>query len=385
MPETDPLDKKAIELALAASDSDSLLKAIQAQALISDLQDRRDESKKYRYARSWATLLTPYTAIFGVILSLCTLAWQYHQFSVSNANQERAANRVQWREALKNMSLKDDSTTMSTVFEMHSFFDSDDYKKIAHSIVTAVLPNVASDEAFDIIFADLRRRADEGDQKELRTNELDLITIAQAVTSEDWTLYSRVPPQRQTKFVDFIADPTSMISEGQQPPANAADVQKIESEFIPVDEYAKDQMIHPLKRALHCSYAIDSMSKQLAKLWLRRATNPSELGIALSGIALENSDFSNVDFSNGDRDLMVFNNVSLAGSNFDKTNLTHTRFDAIQSFVGSTWSDANWWDSDALSCDLGHYLQTTYPPATKSATVRLRADALVAAACQGRK
>lgn len=348
-------------------------------------------------ARSWASLLVPYAGVVAIVLSALTLASQLYQFRAANEQQRDAAERSQWRDALRSVSFKGDSA-LSSVFQMQSFFDSPTYGASARTISALLLPHVGSEAAFDAVYSDLRKRADAMDGKHatIAKNEADLVTAAQAVVFEDWKLFHEIAGETNSpaKFIHFVIDPSPFFrakrehlagssTEKQKAEKGAAD----DSAVSPEEEDMTDLRQRSLSRALRYSWEIGTISSELSLLWKNRLTNPGPAKMDLIGLVLEGNDFSNVDFSGTQKKstqltLMTFYDADLTGANFTNTILDRVAFTGITNFSGSKWGNANWWDADGLSCDLGHYLQTRYPvPSSQTSAAKSKGKQLVKVAC----
>ena len=366
MENLDQISDKALELAATTRDPDGMLKAIQASAAASDLVEKQVESRRYRQVRRLASLLTPYTAVLAIILSVFTLASQSCQFRRVSEQQESSAEQSQWRDALKSVSSKDESAVLSATLQMQSFFDSRRYGTSARTVAVTLLPDVGSEAAFDAVYYDLRTRT-------TKKNEKDLITVAQVVTFNDWELCNEAVQEMncQAKFVDFVIDPRGFLSQHK----------------VVSTSQGGDTGTQLVKRALRYSWEIDTVGRQLSALWKDQSTNPGPAQMDLSGLILGEFDFENVDFSGSPHSptqlrLVSFYNADLIGANFENTELSQASFIGITKFSGSKWTNANWWKAQGLSCQLGHYLEANYPvPSNATSDQKANSQSLVKTAC----
>jgi hypothetical protein len=357
MDELETIWQKAQKLASGADNAEVMQKALETARIARELQSKEKERKWLRSAQSWATIVTSSTAAFAVVISLITLAIQLYQFRKTSEmqqeqfkkttkQQEDAAATSQWRDALKNVSFKDDSSVLSSTIQMQSFFSYRPYSAQSRSVASMLLPYVTSGAGFDAAVDQMRATSDKLTQK-------DMVAVAQSIVDEDWDLYSlaRKPGSNKT-FADFIEDPTGMIAEGTQfLPTGPAKLDQAQNEA------EKDRWFNPLKRALTCSYNADSISAELARFWHdNKESHPGPAHLGLAGIVLENADLTDVDFSNATLQEVTINKCNLKGANFSNAKLDHAVVTNISDFSQSKWDGAEWWKADRLDCNLAHYL-----------------------------
>jgi Pentapeptide repeats (8 copies) len=371
MDELKQLGEKARKLAGEAAAAEQMQRAMETDRIVRELQSRENENKWLRAAQSWTAVVASSTAALAVFLSMTALGFQFYQFRQGIAEQEKASETSQWRDALKNMSLRDDSAVLSSAIQMGSFFDSR-YSQQSRSVAAMVLPCVTSGAGFDAVASEMRKHSTNENQK-------DLVSIAQAVVAEDWDIYSRAKSRRAMRpFADFLEDPTGMIAEGEQFTSNDR-----EPQISGQTECERDGRLNPLKRALICSYNEDTISKLLARLWRDNPLwDPGPAHLGLTGIVLENADLTEVDFSGATLDKVEINSCKLARTDFTKAILRGVVFANITSFAGSKWQGAEWWNAAAISCDLAKYLNSRFPPPQEFTAA---ANELVRKGCDGSK
>jgi hypothetical protein len=170
------------------------------------------------------------------------------------------------------------------------------------------------------------------------------------------------------RFIDFLINPESFWNaEDNTPPLTLPNLgdkgisDTADSHSTLQNQYAFDLKHNPLKRAQANSWKIDSASQGLGYLWKRSkgALGPARLD--LKGVVLVNSDYRDLNFS-GATVTGIVSDCRLAGADFTGATLEEAVFDKISDFANSRWDRADWWDADALSCGLAHYLATHYPP-----------------------
>jgi hypothetical protein len=368
MSELETIWRKAKRLASETDDAETMQKAVETARIAHELQRKEKETKWVRAAQDWATLVTSST----VIVSLITIAVQLYQFRKSSTAQEEQFHRTaeeqrmaaatsQWREALKNVSFKDDSSVLSSAMQMQSFFSYEPYSAQSRSMAATLLPYVTSGPAFDAVVDQLRSTSNVANQK-------DLISVMQLVVDEDWDLYSKAVKHGSGKsFAEFMEDPTGMIPEGTH--LSVEDARRLS---VTENQSERDRWYNPLKLALICSYNADSISKAMARLWReKKEMNPGPAKLALSGIVLENSDLRQIDFSGVNLKGTLINKCNLTGANLSGTTLKDAILNdtalkdavltGITAFDGSKWNGTSWWDASKMDCALAEYLHRNFP------------------------
>jgi hypothetical protein len=383
---TDPklhtIEQNARSLANAATDAQSVLNAVEAVRTIRDLQSKQNQSKALGRVERWAAVLAPSASAIAIFVSVGALAFQMYQFRKNAEAEQAAAETSQWRDAVKNLSLRNDSSVLSSAVQMQSFFGSPRYSTPSRAVASVVLPCVTSGGAFDAVSDEMRMKSN-------RLNEKDMVVLAQAVTSEDWDLYDSVPESmRKESFAEFLEDPSDMIADVEEFAAEdtryTQNKPDSEADTIAANECERERWYNPRKRALTDSYNADTISNELAKLWHdREDLDPGPTQLDLVGIVLENADLSGVNFSGVSLYKTTFNNSDLTGADFSNTKrsntkLDHAVFSKLIGYAGSKWLGANWWDADGMDCELAKYLQTGFPAPPQSSGT---ADALSIKAC----
>src|SRR5258706_6503378 len=132
----DALSREAINIAKNSGDVEVMLKAVQLNDSLHELKYNTRDSRWFRMGQ----IIAPYTAIVAIVLSLLTMRQQYSQFVESQDEQRRTADRTQWREALKNVSFKNDASVLSSALEMQTFFNLPDYAYLSRSRAATLLP-----------------------------------------------------------------------------------------------------------------------------------------------------------------------------------------------------------------------------------------------------
>jgi hypothetical protein len=336
----DEFENKLLEVANKSSDPDALLKATQALFTLRQLRD-------YKRTPVWPSVLTPIAALLAVFMTALTLSNQTQE----SRDRTQAAEDAQWTEVMKQISLKDASIQMG-IFGIQGFFDSPRHGGQAREVASAMLPIADSKDTFEIVLKGLFRHTNDANQR-------DLIGIAKTISYNERDLFnglktSQVPPECPADDLIFFmnsADRCYPYKNGEENPL--------------------------AKRAWLYSWEIDSMSDTLGKLWQRGAPAISPSKLDLSALVLENTDnLKNLNFSNSQLTGAVIHLSDLSGTKFDHAQLSGAIFHQILKFKGSTWTDANWWDADSISCGLSQHLAKNYWPDT--ADRRMSAHRLVA-------
>jgi len=304
-------------------------------------------------------MIAPYTAIFAVIFSLWTLRQQYSQFVASQIEQRDAASQTQWREALKNLSIKDDSSVLSSALQMETFFRVHEYASLSRSSAATLLPLLGDGNHFDIVWKGIVTYTDE-------SNQDDLISVAQNIGSEELALFHEVAGRRfsstdvaDQQLIDFLVDPDrperKWTNEGN------ASAGTNTSAVAPTDnEYERDEALKPIKRATACTWKLRSITQSLQDLWAKKTLALD--GKDLTGVMLVDGDLSGVDFSKAKLPPTLIHHCNLTGADFAGTQLDQVIITQPTGFKDSKWAGANWWEAEMLPCDLAQYLMKEYAP-----------------------
>ena len=362
----DDLSRKAIEAAKQSTDPEVMLKAVQLNDAVEELKRKRRGGKWLQFAQT----LAPYTAISAVILSLITVAVQFHQFNTTLAEQRETAETTQWREAIKDLSTKDDSAVMSSAMEMQTFFASPQYAPQARTSAAALLPLLGDGSQFDVVW--------KGMVEMPAKDQGVLIAVDRSIASEEFTLFHTITQTAKVfsnsnvdlQFVSFLADPDRPefnasdpgrirpVTTSQLSPGDASS--KSSNESLREEQYARDGELKPIKRALASSWKLDSISNTLGKVWRNNGIAP--VNADLSAIVLINADLSKIDFSQTRRTSIIIHNCVLNDAKFQDAKLDQAILTQISQFQGSKWDRSSWWDADLIDCGLASYLKENYPP-----------------------
>jgi hypothetical protein len=394
MSDLEEIWRKARNLASEATDAEAMQKAVDAARMARELQNKEREKKWLSSAQSWATVLSSSTAAFAVVISFIALALQFYQFKATGTQQQEAAETTQWRDALKAVSIKDDSSVLSSAVQIESFFDHSRYSDQARSIAAMLLPCVTSGAGFDKITDQMRLSpGDKATRSDLISVQKDLISVQQGIIDEDWDLYNKARLKKrsvQKDFADFLEDPTDMIADGDQflsqgsKSSTGTKNSEIGDTRAAVSQCESDRAYNPRKRALTCSYNADTVSRELARFWHEHSdVQPGPGKISLSGVVLENANFADVDFSDTSLELATINNANLSHSKFSGASLKSAVltslvlngaiFTGLRSFDDSKWNGSNWWEAQAMDCPLAEYLDQKFRAPAESAPAELEA------------
>ena len=359
MDELDEIEKKALEEAKSAADLKDRVQALEIAKAITEKRkmmketekidlDAKQASREYKFARTkhWASTLTP---LLAVVLTMATLLVQSKQFSDSskqqsdqfaaNAKLQIAANEEsQWRDGIKNLSMKDASTTLVSAFGMHSFFDSPNYSTQARNIAATLLPQLDNPDGFDNIFFDLTDTAN-------TANQGHVIAIAKTLFNSQMDLYG-INVHANTPALPNFQTLKEMLGDDDPP------------KFIQADAASR-------RLAGARAWMLDSASDGLNDIWVSKSASP--LGTDLNGVVLENGQFEGLDFSNA-----ILQGGALYNADFKKAKFTGAVFSrklvanvfldgadlsGIEEFADSKWQNSNWWKANCISKELLAYLE----------------------------
>jgi hypothetical protein len=362
------IEQRTLDAATAATDLETTLKALEANRAVREMLAKEREGKWFGRFERFATLTAPSTAVFAIFLSIGTLIFQMVQFYWTSKAQTDTAETSAWREALKNMSMRDDSLVLSSTVQMESFFRSPRYSQDSRSIASVLLPCVTIGAAFDEAAGAMERSSN-------KTNQVDLFAVAHGIEDEEWTLYSRSEAAKKgITFAEFIENPTDAIKEGQtfkrssskgNLQAKSADSSEISSS----SECEADGQSNPLKRALVDSYDEDTISRQIARFWKdHKDATPGPAQIDISGLVLDNVDLSGIDFSNSSLAHTMISYSNVHAAKFKNVKLDQAVFVHLTGFADSTWDGSNWWTANALDCNLAQYLQSKFQAPSEAAS-----------------
>lgn len=345
----DGIETKLLKLATNSEDAYTISKAVQAVHAVRAL--RKDKSR-----RAWPSLITALTPVLAILITAITLGIQTSQTNRKVVFEQDQAEESEWRDVLKNISLRDSDSVEMGLFTLQGFFDSKSkHAAEARSVAVALLPLTSNEDGFDIIFARLHRATSD-------SNRGDLYGIGRKVAENEreslkkaFAQLSDVPPGCVTSY------PDSFLSR---------------EKCFPEDSNLDSTT---LKSIWLYSWEIGSVSDGLVKLWNRPDGTAKLKGENLSGVILDGADLSGIDFSGAHLEAAIINDSTLSGVHFDNAFLNNATFRSVKKFEDASWDQANWWDAASLSCDLAQHLDSKYPPSDKDS--KTLATRLFTASC----
>ena len=192
MDELDAIEKKALEQAVASDDLEVRRKAMEIATAVSEkrklmmettkiLLDTKEASLEYKFGRTkyWASTLTP---LFAVLLTGAALLAQTWQYQSSAKLQVDVSEESQWRDAIKNVSMKDTGTTLISAFAMRTFFDSPHYSVQARTVAATPLPHVDNPDGFDNVLFDML-------YDNSKSNQSHIVAVAKTLFNSQLDLY----------------------------------------------------------------------------------------------------------------------------------------------------------------------------------------------------
>jgi len=371
--------EEALKLAHNSKQLDSIESAIRIKKTVLEITEEEEQKPWIRHAKTAGPAIANYLAVLAFLLSMGTLIFQYIQFRKTIDEQRETFNRTQWREALKSISVKDDSSVLSSALQMESFFKDPDYSKPSRSLAVALLPLMGSGDQADGLWESML------DNTRNTKDQLDLISVARTVAAEEEALFRKqrnivgeMNFSQKLEFLNFIKSPEEFLTQDNSFPGmekskagdklalleathQAAQVATSlpENSLHGEDEYESDLRSRPLKRAKGDEWKISSISEGFGSLW-RTHGDLKPMGQDFSGVILMGTDFRSVDFST-----VTFNGIitdcDLSETVFDRAQLRDAIIWNVRGFENSSWTGANWWESSLLSCQLATYLSERYP------------------------
>lgn len=349
MDELGIIEKKALEQAAAAQTQKELAEALETAKTIAETRklmeetekvhlDATEVSREYKFGRAqhWASMLTP---LLAVAMTAYTLYNQTQQFRETAKLQTDGNEESEWRDAVKNLSMKDPRTTLLGAFSMHGFFNSPSHANQARTIAATLLPHVDISDGFDNIFFDILDTAN-------TSNQVHVVAIGKTLFNLQMDLFRVNVLANRPSQVDFQTL-REMLGDDDPP------------DFISKDSTSR---LEAGARA----WMLDSVSDGLSSLWVNnKVTAPR--GLDLGGVVFEDGQFDDLDFSNTNLQGGAFFNAdfkraNFAGATFTRklvSNVTLDRADlsGVKNFEESKWENANWWKAKCISRELLEYLE----------------------------
>ena len=355
MDELDAIEKKALEQAVASDDLEVRRKAMEIATAVSEkrnlmmettkiLLDTKEASLEYKFGRTkyWASTLTP---LFAVLLTGAALLAQTWQYQSSAKLQVDVSEESQWRDAIKNVSMKDTGTTLISAFAMRTFFDSPHYSVQARTVAATLLPHVDNPDGFDNVLFDML-------YDNSKSNQSHIVAVAKTLFNSQLDLYRVSVLANQPVKLEFGT--LREILGDDDPPI-----------FIQQD-------IASRKQAVAAAWMLDSVSDGLHDLWVSKSGTPQ--GMDLGGVVLEFGQFDGLDFSHanlrgGALYHADFKGVNFAGSSFTRKLISNVSLDGadlsgVTDFADSKWEYTNWWKAKCVSAELLAYLEKNDGTAT---------------------
>lgn len=348
MDELDAIEKKALEQALSARDQKERAEALEIAKTVTEKRkmmketekievDSKEAFREFRFGRTkhWAAMLTP---LLAVALTGVALILQSRQFNQTAKLQIDANEESQWRDAIKNLSIKDPSTTLVSAFAMHSFFDSPHHGVQARTIASTLLPHVDVPDGFDNIFFDLLDTAN-------TSNQGHVVAIAKTLLNSQMDLYHINVLMSRPTLLDFQLL-REMLGDDDPP------------DFIQADPASRRQ-------SAANAWMLDSISDGLNGIWINKSAVPR--GTDLGGVIFEHGQFNEFDFSNANLQGGAlyhadFKRTNFAGATFTRKLVSNVTLDGanlsgVEDFAESKWEYSNWWKAKCISKELLEYLE----------------------------
>lgn len=349
MDELDIIEKRALEQAMTAQTQRERAEALEIAKTITEKRkmmketekiqlDAKEVSREYRFGRTkhWASMVTP---LLAVAMTMLTLYNQSQQFKETAKLQTDANEESQWRDAIKNLSMKDARTTLLSAFSMHAFFDSPPHANQARTIAATLLPHVDISDGFDNIFFDILDMTN-------TSNQVHVVAIGKTLFNLQLDLFHVNALANRPAQVDFQTL-REMLGDDDPP------------DFIRKDSDSR-------REAGARAWMLDSVSDGLSGLWMNnKSTAPR--GLDLGGVVFEDGQFNGLDFSNtnlqgGALYNADFKRANFAGATFtrklvSKVTLDGADLSGVKDFAESHWEDSNWWKAKCISKDLLEYLE----------------------------
>lgn len=349
MGELDIIEKKALEQAAAAQTQKERAEALEIAKAITETRklmketekielDAKEVSREYKFGRTqhWASMLTP---LLAVALTAYTLYNQTQQFKETAKLQADGNEESEWRDAIKNLSMKDARTTLLGAFSMHGFFNSPHHANQARTIAATMLPHVDISDGFDNIFFDILDNTN-------TSNQVHIVAIGKTLFNLQLDLYHVNVLANRPAQLDFQTL-REMLGDDDPP------------DFISKDSASR---LEAGARA----WMLDSVSDGLSNLWMNnRVAAPR--GLDLGGVVFEDSQFNGLDFSNtnlqgGALFNADFKRANFAGATFTRKLVSNVTLDqadlsGVKNFEESKWENANWWKAKCISRELLEYLE----------------------------
>lgn len=350
MGELDIIEKKALEQAAAAEAQKERTEALEIAKTIIETRklaaetekirlDAKEVSREYKFGRAahWASMLTP---LLAVALTALTLYNQSRQFSETAKLQADGSEESEWRDAVKNLSMKDARTTLLGAFSMHGFFNSPNHANQARTIAATLLPHVDISDGFDNIFFDILDATN-------ASNQVHVVAIGKTLFNLQMDLFRVSVLANRPSQLDFQTL-REMLGDDDPP------------DFISKESASR---LDAGARA----WMLDSVSDGLSALWTNnKAAGPR--GLDLGGVVLEDGQFNDLDFSNtnlqgGALFNADFKRTRFAGATFTRKLVSNVTLDeadlsGVKNFEESKWEHANWWKAKCISRELLEYLKT---------------------------
>ncbi len=364
----DEIEAKALNNAKSSENLTETAKSLEIVKLVRETRKLRSEVGKialdakeafpeYKRGRLkyLATKMAPYTPLFAVVLTATTLIFQGYIWHSDQRHQTEAHEESQWREAVKNISLKDSDTALVGALGVHSFFASENHPRQARKVAAVLLPHVDDVIGFDTILFDMLDLVDSAAPEDKDIMQGQIIDISKAVFNSQLDRYG-VNRGAQHLSLDFRM--LRQMLGDDEPPA-------------PI---LQDDTKHT--KAFAAAWKLSSVSTVLQTLWTDKGLSPQ--GADLGGVVLVGKGSGEREFSK-----LNFSNLKMAGGAFYKANFMEANFTGADlsrklisgvnlaaadlrsvEFAGSKWEHTNWWEAKCISTSLLAYLEEIDDTAT---------------------
>jgi hypothetical protein len=380
MNELNRIAENALKIAAESTDLQAMESAIKIDTAVKKINEQEREARWVRFAKGVGPAIAAYLAVLAFLISLSTLGSQIYQFNKTAEQQRETSMQTQWREALKSVSIKDDSSVLSSLLQVQSFVDEPKYEKPSRSLAVVLIPLAGSGAEVDSAWEALVEHThDNGAQTDLISVGRDIVAEEVQLFKEREQISGELDRTQQAKFIEFVTQPEEFLkpyssaSDPERPIASQDSLTSIDggkdaSRKLSVHEpnaeeesqYERERRLDPFKRANAATWKLNSISVGLEKLWKspKKEVRPEHL----EGMVLFGANYGAVDFSGAYLNDAAIVDSDVTGANFGCAHLENAVLLKVRGYTQANWDEAHWWKAKLLSCDLAQYLQQSHAP-----------------------
>jgi hypothetical protein len=296
-----------------------------------------EKDQKRELNKFFIGVIAPLVSAFALVF---TLGFQFYQSNQNTRLQLEGAEATEWRALLGKLdSIKNSDLTIPTTLK--SFFDSKRYGKPSREMTSLLLPRVASEKVFQIIFPEFMKRTDWSNFKDLKN----LFEGLNEMYDEDQSVIKRDSAAIKSFLIRYKAgfiqkframngtDPDSSSLAEIEPPVEVA-------KSLDAENHYSDERLKEIK----------DVGQAIADFLRKNQKDPSGNPLDLSNCFFSTVDLSGIDLTK----------ANLQDTWFVSCDVKDCILDSLQ-FGTSYWVSTAWWRAKRMDSTTFETLNQSVP------------------------